>query len=227
MLPGLPPGRVTLEVRSRALDSTVRATFDLGPGEAREWLPVLTTPFELVGRVVDGGGAALAGWLVRRIAEGEPAGDPMAQGQGITDTNGGFRLQGCLDVPHTLAVRPPGQVFATPVAEAHGITPSATPTTIVVPAELIPRFELRGRCVDAAGAPLAVKVTIRATDPTVIVAVIVAAGTTDAAGVFVFRHLAAATYRLTVEAPNRATETTAGPVALNAEVRLTITLLKQ
>ena len=87
-----------------------------------------------------------------------------------------------------------------------------------MPAELIPRFELRGRCVDAAGAPLAVKVTIRATDPTVLVAAIVADGTTDAAGVFVFRHLAAATYRLTVEAPNRATETTAGPVALNTEV---------
>jgi RNA polymerase sigma factor (sigma-70 family) len=209
-LPGLPPGSVTLEVSSAALDAQLRATLELMPGEVREWLPVLTTPVELVGRVVDEHGAGLAGWIVSRSAEGEHTGAAMANGRAETDSDGGFRLRGCLDVPHTLTVRPPGQVFSDPVATAHGVTPSATPTTFAVPAESIPVCELRGRCVDAAGAPVTAEIQIQATDPTFVLADMV----TDSAGTFTFRHLVAAEYHLRIDVDGRTIDTPSGPVRL-------------
>jgi RNA polymerase sigma factor (sigma-70 family) len=195
-LPGLPPGAVTLELESDLLRSSLRASFELTPLETREWLPTLVTPVELVGRVVDEAGVGLADWIVRRAAEGEQGDDTMGTGNTRTDATGEFRLTGCLDAPHTLTVRPPGKIFAKPVAEARGVTPAAGVTTIVVAAREVPKGSLTGRCIGPDDASLAAQVTLEVDEPRGLDDYVSRSVTTDSEGRFALRHVPFGVYQL-------------------------------
>jgi hypothetical protein len=195
-LPSLPSGEVTLELNSDALSSSLRATFELAPGESREWRPTLITPLELVGRVVDEAGEGLAHWIVSREVSGEHTEDTMARGSVRTDPSGAFRLPGCPDAPHTLSVRSPGRIFASPVVEMRGLTPAAGLITLVVDAQRVPRGSILGRCVTADDTPLVASIEVQADSSNSLDDIVLRDVPTDDQGYFALHHLPLGTYRL-------------------------------
>ncbi len=183
--------------------------------EGREWLPTLVTPVELVGRVVDESGVGLADWIVRRTAEAEHTDDAMGVGQALTDASGEFRLTGCLDAPHTLSVRPPGKIFAKPVAEARAVTPAAGLTTIVVVARDVPKGALTGRFVGPDDAALAARVTLEVVEPRGLEGYVSRNVTADGDGRFALRHVPVGIYRVRVTCDGHELVTPLEPLTLD------------
>jgi len=139
----------------------------------------------------------------------------MGTGQTRTDTSGEFRLTGCLDVPHTLSVRPPGKIFATSVVEARAVTPAAGLTTLVAAARDVPKFALILRCVGPDDAPLAAQVTLEVVDPRGLEEVVTRTVSADGDGRFTLRHVPFGVYRVRVTCDGHELVTPLEPLTLH------------
>lgn len=157
-LEALPPGSThlfaeTLEGALPALSASARLTLD--SGETARWDAVVDNDARVVGRLVDGPLAdgrvqPLANWRVELRLDRLPSRTVAAT---RTRADGTFVLPACPPLPGSLALFPPRGAPLLPAWVVAGVTAGMDLGDVRVPDA--PRAIVRGRVLDAGGAPLA------------------------------------------------------------------------
>lgn len=143
-LDDLPRGELTFRVTAPAF-SQQEQTFSFAGSEVQQWDVVLHDEHTIRGCLVDHDGQPLANWWVARCG---------ASRRAKTDAQGCFVIAECdadgneLIVRETMGFVPERTRFA-------DVEPAPGQQTFVVPADSAPSAQMRGRCVDSEGAPLA------------------------------------------------------------------------
>ena len=197
-LRGLPVGelKVVAELDSERL--ATRTQLVTQSGQEAWWDATFPDAFGLAGKLEDSHGAPLAGWTVRREAQGSsPEQGEMNQGMETTDADGAFYFEGCPQANQVLTVRGPGRWLSDPVVTLECALPGKDPITLRVAGEDVPKGEMRGLVLDANGDPVpGAEVELSAREP-----VFVHLGvTTGEDGAFVIPYLPASAYTLSVAA---------------------------
>jgi hypothetical protein len=112
-LAGVPPGLISVLANKRGLVTLVHGPVPSGSVGGKRDLGTLrmTAGDALVGRVVDGSGAPVAGcdvFVGREFAMGERG--AILRRFARTGDDGGFRAEGLADAPHFVCVRKPGDI---------------------------------------------------------------------------------------------------------------------
>lgn len=155
VLEDVPAGELEVLAELEAEGLETRATLATRAGETTTWQAIFPTPCVVSGRVLDDESRPLAGWSVRRETRGADPRDSMAGGRATTDAAGRFELDPCPPSLQDLSVRPPGQLFADPVATLEAVEPWAGEVTMTVAREDVPAAALRGRVTAPGGEAIA------------------------------------------------------------------------
>ena len=156
-LVGLAPGAHRLRASHPDLGET-NAELTLVAGESATWEVALALRSEWLGRLLDHGGAPLAGWHLTAF-EAPHVGLGLAQA--ISAEDGSFRLEGLPETPFQLAVRSPSDPFGPPLYVAGDPSYTSLDTgdassghTIVLPPGIGPGATVAGRLSDLGGSAL-------------------------------------------------------------------------
>jgi hypothetical protein len=188
-------GSVTIEVETDARES-LTGLVETVAGETTEWIAVMPRVVRMEGRVTAEDGTPLRGWFVQRKADDVP--DSVSNSRGGTWTNaaGEFVMESCLDIPHTVTVRAPGQLFSKPLDTLASVAPTDANLVLVVPTASLPTCGFTGRVVDSDGAPITGEVEIMAFEPLFVSVT----RELEPDGTFDIRHLPPAEFKVTIKA---------------------------
>lgn len=152
-LDGLAPGPTWAFVETLEQGSPTRSArtlVTLAPGEATTWDAVVDDSAGIRGRLVDGDGRALAGWNVELRLDRLPS---RTVARATSAADGAFHLPACPPLPGRLALFPPRGEPLLPSFVLGDVTAGADLGDVTASDAAL--AVVRGRVLDATGAPLA------------------------------------------------------------------------